>query len=116
MSKMNVDVPEDADVNIFLDLFITEELIDMTAGQPNLYTEQYRETDPNLTRNSRAGRWCNMKDFIALLLLTGIIQKPEINHYWSNDQLLKSCIFSETMARNRYQTIMEFLHFNDNSN
>ena len=57
-----------------------------------------------------------MKDFIALLLLTGIIQKPEINHYWSTDPLLKSSIFNETMARNRYQTIMEFLHFDDNSN
>ena len=57
-----------------------------------------------------------MKDFIALLLLSGITQKPEINHYWSTNLLLKSSIFNETMARNRYQTIMEFLHFNDNSN
>ena len=52
----------------------------------------------------------------SLLLLTGIIQKPEIDHYWSTDPLLKSSIFSETMARNRYQTTMEFLHFNGNSN
>ena len=121
ISKINVDVPEDADVIFFVDLFITEELIDMIAGQTNLYAEQYRDTNPNLPRNSRAGRCYNvtnreMKDFIALLLLTGIIQKPEINHYWSTDPLLKSSIFNETMARNRYQTIMEFLHFDDNSN
>ena len=90
ISKINVDVPEDADVIFFVDLFTTEELIDMIAGQTNLYAEQYRETNPNLPRNSRPGRWYNvtnreMKDFIALLLLTGIIQKPEINHYWSTD-------------------------------
>ena len=77
----------------------------MIAGQTNLYAEQYRETNPNLPRNSRPGRWYNvtnreMKDFIALLLLTGIIQKPEINHYWSTGPLLKSSIFNETMARN----------------
>ena len=64
----------------------------------------------NLPRNSRAGKWYNMtnremKDFIALLLLTAIIQKPEISHYWSTDPLLKSSIFNETMARNRYKTI-----------
>ena len=121
ISKINVDVLEDADVNFFVDLFITEELIDMIAGQTNLYAEQYRETNPNLSRNSRPGRWYNvknreMKDFIALLLLTDVIQKPEINHYWSTDPLLKSSIFNETMVRNRYQAIMEFLHFNDNSN
>ena len=102
-------------------MFITEELIDMIAGQPNLYAKQCRETNPNLPRNSRAGRWYNvtnreMKDFIALVLLTGIIKKPEINHYWSTDPLLRSSIFNETMARNRYQTIMEFFPFKDNSN
>ena len=102
-------------------MFITEELIDMIAGQTNLYAEQYRETNPNLPRKSRASRWYNvtnreMKDFIPFLLLTGIIQKPKINHYWSTDPLLKSSIFNETMARNRYQTIIEFLHFNDKSN
>ena len=91
------------------------------AGQTNLCAEQYRETNQNLPRNSRAGRYYNvtnreMKDFISFLLLTGIIQKPEINDYWSTNALLKSFIFNEAMARNRYQAIMEFLHFNDNSN
>ena len=32
ISKINVNVPEDADVNFFVSLFITEELIDMIAG------------------------------------------------------------------------------------
>ena len=107
ISKINVDVPEDADLNFFVDFFITEELIDMIAGQTNLYAEQYRETNPNLPRKSRAGRCYNMtnremKDFIALLLLTGIIQRPKINHDWSNNTLLKSSVLNETMARNLY--------------
>ena len=41
ISKINVDVPEDANVNFFVDLFIAEELIDMIAGQRNLYAERY---------------------------------------------------------------------------
>ena len=62
ISKINVDVPEDADVNFFVDLFITEEWIDMIPGQTNLYAEQYPATNPNLPRNSRAGRWYNVKN------------------------------------------------------
>ena len=50
------------------------------------------------------------------ILFLSFIQKPEINDYWSTNALLKSFIFNEAMARNRYQAIMEFLHFNDNSN
>ena len=107
ISKINVDVPEDADLIFFVDFFITEELIDMIAGQTNLYAEQYREINPKVPRNPRAGRCYNMtnremKNFIALLLFTGIIQKPNINHDWTNDPLLKSFILNETMARNLY--------------
>ena len=50
------------------------------------------------------------------ILFLSFIQKPEINDYWSTNALLKRFIFNEAMARNRYQAIMEFLHFNDNSN
>ena len=56
-----------------------------------------------------------MKQFFALLLLTGIMQKSEINCYWSTDQLLKSSLFDTTVQRNLCQAIKEFLHFNDNS-
>ena len=69
ISKINVDVPEDADVNFFVGLFITEELIDMIAGQTNLCAERYRETNPNLPNNSRASRWYNVtKEKLKILL------------------------------------------------
>ena len=41
--------------------------------------------------------------------------KPEINQYWSTDPFLRSPIFNELMPRNQFQSITEFLHFNDNS-
>jgi hypothetical protein len=56
-----------------------------------------------------------MKQFIALTLLMGIIKKPEISNYWSTHPLLKSSIFNTVMPRNRYQSILQFLHFADNS-
>ena len=56
-----------------------------------------------------------MRKFLALHLLTGIIRKPEISQHWSTDPLLVTPIFNNIMSRNRYQSILEFLHFNDNA-
>ena len=56
-----------------------------------------------------------MRKFLALHLLTGIIRKPEISQYWSTDLLLVNPIFNNLMSGNRYQSILEFLHFNGNT-
>ena len=56
-----------------------------------------------------------MQKFLSLHLLTGIIRKAEISQYWSTDPLLVTAIFNNIMSRNRYQSILELLHFNDNT-
>ena len=45
-----------------------------------------------------------MKKFLALSLLMGIVKKPD---YWSTNPI-------HVMPRSRYQTILKFLHFADN--
>ena len=45
----------------------------------------------------------------------GIVSKPAISDYWSTSPLLKDSIFNNVMPRNRYQTILRFLHFAHNS-
>ena len=47
--------------------------------------------------------------------MPGIVKKPEISQYWSTNAIIKSPYFNEVMSRNRFQAILEFLHFNDNS-
>ena len=79
------------------------------------------ETHENLPRYSRNTQWKDvtvneMKRFLAIYFLTGIIKKPELSQYWRPNPLLKTPIFGEMMSRNRFQTILEFLHFSDNSN
>ena len=74
----------------------------------------------NLPPHSRANAWFDtsrgeMKKFIALSLLMGIVGKPEISNYWSTDPLLKGSVFNSAMPRNRFQNILQFLHFADNS-
>lgn len=45
----------------------------------------------------------------------GIIHKPVIHMYWSKDPLFCSPVYSAVVSRNRFQVLLNFLHFNDNN-
>lgn len=96
-------------------LFLTNEFFDLLVEQTNLYAAQYKRENPNLPPNSRANSWeetnrNEMKKFLALVLLMGIVRKPEVLDYWSTNPLLKGSIFNSVMPRNRFQLILQFLH------
>lgn len=55
-----------------------------------------------------------MKKFLDLLLLTGIVRKPNLKMYWLTEQLLSTPVFSKIMKCNRLLLILKFLHFNNN--
>ena len=56
-----------------------------------------------------------LKKFLSLYLLAGIIQKPSLSQYWSTDALLQTSVFNHIMSRNRFQMILQFIHFADSS-
>ena len=43
------------------------------------------------------------------------LRKPEVSYDWSTNLLLKGSIFNSVTPRNRFQLILQFLHFADNS-
>ena len=45
----------------------------------------------------------------------GIIGKPTIESYWTRNRLLTTPAFSNLMSRDRFELILKFFHFNDNS-
>ena len=103
-------MPENADMIDFLYIFLDEEFFNMIVTQTSLYASQFREKHTTLPRYSRARNWKDvtnneMRQSMALQVLTGIVKKPKI----------RSPIFNEFMPRNRFQSITEFLHVNDNS-
>ena len=57
-----------------------------------------------------------MKHFLGLTFLMEIIQKPNIQMYWSNDPLYSTPLFKQVMKRDGYWLILKFLHFNNNDN
>ena len=56
-----------------------------------------------------------MKKFLGLIFVTGIVQKPKLEIYWSMRGIFQTPIFPQRMSRNRFQLIRRYLHFNDNN-
>jgi hypothetical protein len=73
-----------------------------------------------VTKHSCSEQWkpvtiCEMKKFLGLMFLTGVIQKPKLEWYWSTRSVLLTPIFSQVISRNRFQIIHQYLHFNDSN-
>ena len=99
----------------FMKLFFNDELFDLLVTQTNMYASQYKMNTPDLPRHSQANFWFDttrneMKKFLALTILMGIVKKPELSDYWSTNALLQGSVFNNVMPQNRYQTILRFLH------
>ena len=87
-SSINAELPDDSTPLDFLDLFLDEEFYKYLTTQTNLNAAQYLQANLNLPPHSHFQKWkdvsiTEMKQFITLYLLTGIIRKPEVNQYWS---------------------------------
>ena len=105
----------------YFELFFNGDFVNHLVIQTNLYAAQYLDANPNLPPYSDARRWQptnprEMKEFIGLMLLMGIIHKPYTDLYWSLDNLYDTPIFRQTMPRLRFRLLLRFLHFNDNTN
>ena len=110
--------PNTATLLDFLNLFLTDEFFQLTSGQTNFYAAQYIEARPeNPTSKSWSPTTHNViKVFLALYLLAGIVQKPQIKRFWSTDPLLQFALFRQVMQQNRFTEILKLLLFVDNSN
>ena len=104
----------------FLELFLCDELLTLIVDQTNQYAEQCIAVLEELRLPySRVNAWqpltlVELKRFLGLLFLTGIIKKPTMAEYWSVDVALETPYFRSIMPRNRFQLIWRFLHFSDN--
>ena len=114
--KINMPSKEKFD---FYKLFLTDELIDLMVLETNQYAEQEIERHRPLRRTSRFHHWTKvdageMKKFIGILHLMGLVRLPTIEHYWSRDVLYGFNGCSSVMSRNRFQMILRFWHFANN--
>jgi len=92
----------------------------MLVEQTNIYASQTINQNGSVRRSSRMKAWTptnveEMKLFLGLLLHMGPFTLPSLDSYWSTDILYQSILWSSVMSRNRFQLLLRFLHFADNS-
>ncbi|XP_069832245.1 piggyBac transposable element-derived protein 4-like [Dendropsophus ebraccatus] len=96
-----------------------EELVASMVEQTNLYAGQFIETHPN-SYYARPQIWtptnpCELKKFWGILLSMGLVKKPTIRSYWVSDILYATPMYATIMSRTRFEVLLKFLHFNNNS-
>ncbi|GBM40530.1 PiggyBac transposable element-derived protein 4 [Araneus ventricosus] len=96
-------------------LFFDDEVISFIAKETNSFAEEHF-SNLDLTPSTRALQWKDvsseeLKRFISLLILQGIVQKPTEKWFWSKRPILCTPFFGNVMNEKRYSLIMKFLHF-----
>ena len=107
--------------------FITDEIIDLMVRETNRYAEQYLEAH-DISRRSKYRQWKpttyeEILKFFGIVIEMGLVQMPQLNHYWSSSRLYgleivrsamprarcsnyssSSCIFRTTITRTQTKT------------
>jgi hypothetical protein len=55
-----------------------------------------------------------MRAFLGLVIAMGIVKKPSIESYWETSGITETENFRDAMPRNRFQSIIRYLHCSDN--
>lgn len=105
------------EVDYFISL-LTPEIVEFIVQETNRYAGQKLQTD-TLTPSSYLRKWkdtdiSEMYVFFALMMLNSCNRKRDMKLQWSTDPLLHTPVFSRTMPRDRFFSILSMLHFSNN--
>ncbi|XP_070573801.1 piggyBac transposable element-derived protein 4-like [Ptychodera flava] len=108
----------------FFKLFFSDADYENIAEETNRYAASrisVLEDRGLLATYSRFRKWENgnkadIKVFLALCTAMGLVEKRDLETYWSTDQVLQTPGFREIMSRDRFEMILEMLHLNNNNN
>lgn len=101
------------------EIFFNNDLLDFIAEETNRNARNFISTE-ELGPKSRARTWREtsseeLRKFFGIVLYTGIVKYPGIHDYWSTNPLYENDLITSCMSRNRFQLLLRFVHFSDNS-
>ena len=79
----------------YFDQYVPPEFIETVVDQTNLYAQQKIAKVPRPVRkHARSEEWqpvtvIEMKKFLSLVFVTGIVRKPKLELYWSTDEFFR---------------------------
>ena len=95
--------------------YFTDEVWNLLVTETNHYAQANLSSMPN------ARKWTDvtteeMRAFIEITFLMGIIQLPRLDMYWqTTNPLITTSGVSSIMSRIRFQQIFRYLHLTDNA-
>ena len=114
--------PVDDSLVAFFKLFFTEEIIDTIVAETNRYAHQQ-----NANRARKDGSWFaehgnatdltpeELKAFLGILILMGIIKLPSLKSRWNEDEpYFYQPNIAKVMTRDRFLAIMRYIHLANN--
>ena len=108
-------LPLDASELSYFLLLFTIEMITRLVLETNLYAEQCQTASGVRDSAWHATTIEEMRAYIGVNILMGFHQLPEIDHYWSSDDMLGVPGVMKIMAKHRFKKMTQYFHANDNS-
>jgi hypothetical protein len=98
----------------FFRIFFDQNLMETIVRQTNMYQSQNSQSS-----SSHMASWVDVSVselyvFLAMTILMSQVKKHKIREYWSTDPLIETPIFGTIFARDRYDSLLRYLHFVDN--
>ena len=90
-----------------LQLMLTGAILDSIVTQTKLFAEQKKVEFSFCSEELLA--------FFGLNIGMGLLRLPQIRDYWSRSKVLSTPFFPSVMSRDRFLSILRFLHLNDSS-
>lgn len=94
-------------VEIF-ELMIDNAVIDLLVKESNKYALFLNCANPQITAEE-------MRCFLGILFVSGYNDLPSKKSYWDSGVDMRNIMVADAMRRDRFITIMRFLHCNDNN-
>lgn len=101
----------------FYHLLVTEDILNKIVVETNSYASQ--QISKNISPHSCVRKWkdtnlAEVKTLLGLIIWTGLVQLPSYELYWSNSVIFTTK-FGSYMSRNRFEILLQMIHFSDNS-
>ena len=108
------NLPPDKKAIDFFELFFTERLYRLIVRETNRYARQEQQ------RLGKDLHWRELtidefRTWLGLYFAMGLAQKPSISAYWERNKITSTPAFGKTLPRQRFGSILRFLHFVDNN-
>ena len=119
-SGVNVNLQNKTNAIEIFESFIEGEIIELIVNKTDKYAVNYIDEECQTGKMPRKSRDLLLKKptnpgeiklVLGIVILQGIVQKPNIDYYHSTNPLIHTPIFGKMIARDRLKLILKYLHF-----